>query len=143
MRSADNPVWLAQRALLALALMIGFYVLALGIIAFLLWIPYEMYAVVGRVNGRIAGACVITAFAVAVALIPRRDHFEAPGPRLFENEHPQLFALIREVAAATNQPVPAEVYLINDVNAWVAQRGGVMGLGSRPIMGIGLPLISR
>jgi heat shock protein HtpX len=33
------------------------------------------------------------------------------------------------------------VYLVNDVNAFVAQRGGVMGLGSRRVMGLGLPLM--
>jgi heat shock protein HtpX len=141
MRSADNPIWLAQRAVFAIALMVGFYVLALAIIAILLWIPYEAYVLAGRVNGRVLMGCVLTAFAVGAALIPRRDHFEPPGPRLFEDEHPQLFALIRDVAAATNQPVPEEVYAVNDVNAWVAQRGGIMGFGARPIMGLGLPLV--
>jgi heat shock protein HtpX len=141
MRTADNPLWLAQRALLAIALMVGFYVLALAIIGLLLWIPYEAYVLGGRVSGRLTIGCVITALGVAAALIPRRDHFEPPGPRLLEDEHPRLFALIRDVATATNQPVPEEVYVVDGVNAWVAQRGGVMGFGSRPIMGLGLPLV--
>ena len=141
MRSADNPLWLAQRAILAIVLMVGFYALALFVIGLLLWIPYEGYVVFERLNGRVTLLCLVTAFAVATALVPRRDHFEPPGPRLLEDEHPQLFALIRDVATATDQPVPEEVYLVNDVNAWVAQRGGVMGFGSRPIMGVGLPLV--
>ena len=37
--------------------------------------------------------------------------------------------------------MPAEVYLVPDVNAWVAQRGGLMGVGGRRIMGLGLPLL--
>ena len=37
--------------------------------------------------------------------------------------------------------MPAEVYLIPDVNAWVSQRGGIMGFGSRRVVGIGLPLL--
>jgi hypothetical protein len=37
--------------------------------------------------------------------------------------------------------MPKEVYLVPDVNAWVSQRGGVMGIGSRRIMGVGLPLL--
>ena len=37
--------------------------------------------------------------------------------------------------------MPADVYLVNDVNAFVTERGGVMGLGSRRVMGIGLPLL--
>jgi Zn-dependent protease with chaperone function len=38
--------------------------------------------------------------------------------------------------------MPSEIYLIGDVNAWVADRGGLMGFGSRRVMGIGLPLLS-
>jgi hypothetical protein len=37
--------------------------------------------------------------------------------------------------------MPAEDYLVSDVNAWVAQRGGVLGMGGRRIMGLGLPLL--
>jgi hypothetical protein len=37
--------------------------------------------------------------------------------------------------------MPAEVYLVADLNAWVAQRGGIMGFGSHRVMGLGLPLL--
>jgi Zn-dependent protease with chaperone function len=37
--------------------------------------------------------------------------------------------------------MPTEVYLLMEPNAFVAQRGGIMGLGSRRVMGIGLPLL--
>jgi hypothetical protein len=37
--------------------------------------------------------------------------------------------------------MPAEVYLIPEVNAWVGQRGGFLGFGSYRVMGIGLPLL--
>jgi hypothetical protein len=37
--------------------------------------------------------------------------------------------------------MPPEVYLVGDMNAWVAQRGGIMGFGSRRVMGLGLPLL--
>jgi len=36
--------------------------------------------------------------------------------------------------------MPKEVYLIADVNASVAQRGGILGVGSRRVVGLGLPL---
>jgi heat shock protein HtpX len=49
--------------------------------------------------------------------------------------------MIDEVAREAEQPPPAEVYAVMEVNAWVAHRGGVMGLGSRPVMGLGLPLM--
>jgi Zn-dependent protease with chaperone function len=53
-----------------------------------------------------------------------------------------LFALIRDVAEKTAQAMPDHVYLVSDVNAFVAQRGGIMGFFSRRVMGLGLPLLS-
>jgi heat shock protein HtpX len=37
--------------------------------------------------------------------------------------------------------LPQDVYLIPEVNAWVARRGGVMGFGSRRAKGLGLSLL--
>jgi len=53
----------------------------------------------------------------------------------------RMFRLIEEIADATGQPMPEEVYLLPDANAFVGRRGGLMGIGSRRVMGIGLPLI--
>jgi Zn-dependent protease with chaperone function len=133
--------WLIRRAALAVALMVGFYVLAVAIALGLLWIPYAEFAYVHRVHPKLAIVCVGAALAILWALVPRPDHFEAPGPRLDERTHPKLFGVINQVASATEQEPPADVYLLNDVNAWVAQRGGTMGFGSHRVMGIGLPLL--
>jgi heat shock protein HtpX len=132
---------LIVRAILAIALMVGFYVLALALCAGLLWIPYAEWAYFHRAHGKILFACVGTAGAILYAIVPRRDHFAPPGPELLEADQPRLFQLVREVAMATGQLLPAEVYLLSDVNAWVTHRGGVMGFGSRRVMGIGLPLL--
>jgi len=37
--------------------------------------------------------------------------------------------------------MPREVYLIPSSNAWVASRGGIMGIGSRRVMAVGIPLL--
>jgi len=137
--NTDNS--LARRALLALGLMIGFYVLALSIAGILLWIPYSVWVYLGRVQVKIAFVCIASGLTVVWAILPRIDRFIPPGPRLDEGSCPDLFRMIREVAAATNQEEPADVYVVNEVNAWVTHRGGIMGFGSRRVMGIGLPLI--
>jgi hypothetical protein len=64
-----------------------------------------------------------------------------PGPLLYLQEQPRLFALIDELARETGQKEPDDVYLIHDVNAWVTQRGGFPGFGGRRVMGIGLPVL--
>jgi Zn-dependent protease with chaperone function len=75
------------------------------------------------------------------AILPRPDRFVPPGPSVTALNEPPLFELLTEVATATRQEMPAEVYFVNDVNAFVAQRGGIMGFGSRRVMGLGLPLM--
>lgn len=86
-------------------------------------------------------AGVIVAGSMLWSLVPRRDKFVAPGLPLERTSHPRLFAELDRIAGALHEPLPREVYLIGEPNAWVADRGGVMGFGSRRVMGLGLPLL--
>jgi Zn-dependent protease with chaperone function len=130
------------RAVLAIALLVGFYATALGLALGLLAIPYLMYTEGKRVYIKVALLCVVGAGAILWSILPRIRRWEEPGPRLTEEEQPRLFAIIRDVARRMEMPMPAEVYLIADVNAFVTQRGGFLGLGSRKVMGIGLGLLA-
>jgi Zn-dependent protease with chaperone function len=121
--------------------MVGFYVFAISIVALLLVLPYLEYRVVGRVEGRLGAFALLGAGAIIWAIVPRWDRFDDPGPRLTEVEHPRLFAALRQVARDTGQAMPSEIFLVAQLNAWVAQRGGFMGFGSRRVMGLGLPLL--
>ena len=132
---------LAGRALLAVGLMIGFYLMAIAIAAALLYVPYATWVLADRIDGRVTLFCLGGAGLILWSIVPRPDRFEAPGPALADTEHPRLFSQLREIAAATEQTMPREVYLVGDVNAWVSSRGGVMGFGSRRVMGLGLPLL--
>jgi Zn-dependent protease with chaperone function len=132
---------LAGRAALAVLLFVGFYVLALGIAGALLYIPYAEVTYLHRVNGRITIFAVVGAGAILWAIMPRIDRFKAPGPTLTRRDQPRLFATLEDVARLAEQEMPPEVYLVPEMNAWVAQRGGIMGFGSRRVMGLGLPLM--
>ena len=132
---------LALRAVISLVLMVGFYVLALAMALGVLWLPYAEWRYANRVDGRLVGFSLVGAFLILQSIVPRRDTFVAPGPRLSEEQQPKLFEQLRGVAASAEQEMPSEVYLVADVNAWVSQRGGLMGLGARRIMGVGLPLL--
>jgi heat shock protein HtpX len=129
------------RIAVSLVLMIGFYALALGVSGALLWVVSLELRSFDRIDLRATFFCLLTAGAILWSLLPRRDRFEAPGPRLTAETQPELFALVHRVAAETNQQMPAEVYLVPEVNAWVSHRGGMMGIGSRRVMGIGLTLL--
>ena len=48
---------------------------------------------------------------------------------------------MKRVAARTGEALPEEIYLIEDVDGGIAYRGGFLGIGSRRVMFIGLPLL--
>jgi heat shock protein HtpX len=135
------PSSLAGRFFLAVLLMIGFYVLALAICAVLLYLPYAIVVEGHRLPIKLLIFCLVGVWIILRSIMPRPDHFAPPGPRLTQQEHPNLHKVVEQIAQATEQAPPAEIYLTPEVNAWVSQRGGVMGIGSRRVMGLGLPLM--
>src|SRR5687767_6359478 len=84
---------LQQRAVLALLLMVGFYVFALAVAGVLLWVPYAEVMYMERINGRLTLFCIIGGLTILWAILPRIDKFEAPGPRLTPANAPQLFTM--------------------------------------------------
>lgn len=133
---------LAARAVMAVLLTIGFYLLAFGIVAALLGGVYAELAYANEILVKPTIMAVIAAGLILWSILPRFDRFTAPGPRLEERDQPELFEVLRGISAATSEEMPAEVYLLGgEVNAWVAQRGGIMGIGSRRVMAVGLPLL--
>jgi len=132
---------LAGRAALAVLLMFGFYVLAAGVVLALVYLPYAEWHYADRLDLRLLVFSLVGALAVLSGVAPRFDRFRAPGPRLARQEQPRLFEIVDQIAKATDQRTPRDVFLVPELNAWVAQRGGIVGIGSRRVMGLGLPLL--
>lgn len=121
----------------SLGLVIGFYLLLLVFSLGLLLIPiltpiFHLYLLV---------ICWPTAFLTLWAARPRLDRFQQPGIALKEEQAPKLYQMIREIAHLSEQEMPKQIYLFNDYNAFVTHRGGVLGIGSKKILGIGWPLL--
>jgi heat shock protein HtpX len=141
---------LLLRAVVAMLSMVTFYGLALGASAALLYGAYDVGAfALTQVRGRgviflvlLAGGMGFAGLVVLWSILPRPDRFTPPGPELRQADQPALFKEIHQVAAMTGQRAPAHVYLVPDVNAFVTERGGWMGLGSRRVMGLGLALLN-
>src|SRR5437868_7821156 len=121
---------LRQRALLAIALTVGFYALALALMAGMIWIIF-----LPNVPGRALAFCIFGVIAIAISIIPWPRRFIPPGPLLNPAGQPRLFAELRTVAQAVGEPMPAEVYITPEMNAGVLQRG------RRRVMVLGLPLM--
>lgn len=134
---------LALFAALAMLMVLLSYIFILLLAAACVYIPFLIIVNAASFQTfALLAAGVIVAGSMIWSLVPRRDHFVAPGLPLEHASHPRLFAELELIAAALREPLPTEVYLIGDANAWVADRGGIMGFGSRRVMGLGLPLLA-
>ena len=140
MKPSSHPS-LFGRAVLAVLLTIGFYGLALLTALGLLFLIYLEVAALHTINVRLTLLALFGAIVILWSIFPRIDRFVAPGPTLTRAKYPRLFSEIDAISKATGQEMPQDVYLIPDVNAFVAERGGFMGIGTKRVMGIGLPLL--
>jgi heat shock protein HtpX len=134
---------LAGWAALAVAMVVCSYIVTILLAAACVYLPYLVVTrITANIQAWILLLCgIVMGATILWSLVPRRDHFAAPGPRLEPASQPRLFTELRSIAQSLDEPMPVEVYLIADVNAWVAERGGTMGIGSRRVMGLGLPLM--
>ncbi|CAM2010983.1 M48 family metallopeptidase [Acanthopleuribacter pedis] len=127
-----------------------FYLLALGALFYAASATIGVALIAFGIGMVVWGSIALLKFAIVPmgvgagllwAIAPRFDRFDPPWPELTEEEYPRLFAVIREIATKTGQKEPDHVYAVPDVNAFVAQRGGLLGFGGKRIMGIGWPLM--
>jgi heat shock protein HtpX len=135
---------LAAWAALAAIAVVFSYVFTLFLAVAAAYLPYLLLTHTTAFNVQVLALFlggIVVAATMIWSLIPRRDRFTPPGPLLSREEQPRLFAEIEQIAGAFNEPMPTAVYLTPEVNAWVGQRGGVMGIGSSRVMGLGLPLM--
>lgn len=145
-----HSLWIRIQAVVALVLAAAFYVVALGSAAGLAWAGYALGTTITHIRGRGIIAVAVGALALVCAglvvmwsILPRWQRFVPPGPELERQKHPRLFKEIDRIAAMTQEAAPRHVYLVANVNAFVSERGGIMGLFSTRVMGLGLPLLSN
>ncbi|WP_037608086.1 M48 family metallopeptidase [Streptacidiphilus rugosus] len=136
------------RAVQALALLMGFYLLALGALALIALVDFLVLE--NASDGFNTGALKLVAFSVVVAIpiargvfFVRRPKDEAPpGISVSEQQQPELWARVRTLAEQVGTRAPAEIRLIPQVNAAVSENPRLLGLipGHRRML-IGVPLL--
>jgi Zn-dependent protease with chaperone function len=127
---------LAGRFAAAIALTVGFYLLALGIAGGLLAVAILPWVLGGHGNIWISLTTLVLGVTILVAIVPRRRRFEAPGVLVRRDEQPRLLALIEEESRALALEPPDEVYVNFEANAAVTEAGR-----RRRVMIVGLPLL--
>jgi Zn-dependent protease with chaperone function len=138
---AKNSPSLTGRALVMLALFVGFYLLALTLATVLIAAPVLEFVLADRLHAQLLLAS-LAGLGILWALVPRRrETWVDPGPRFTAETQPELTALVHHVATSVGQQMPSALYLIDDMNAFVATRGGFMGIGGTRVLAVGVPLL--
>jgi Zn-dependent protease with chaperone function len=127
---------LAGRFAAAIALTIGFYVLALVLAVGLLAFAIVPWLTSAPQNIFLSFTALFLGSSILIAIVPRRIRFEAPGPKITPAQEPRLFGLVGEEARAAAEPLPDDVYLTMEANAAVAQVGR-----RRRVLIVGIPLL--
>ena len=141
-RSAPRRPILVLWAILTVILVATAYVVALAIAAGCGYLSLVMLSELSFIRVMVGLAAAVCALSILWSLIPRRDRFTPPSRAFDPARQPRLFQEIAAIANEFEEPMPESVYLIVEPNAWVAQRGGLLGFGSRRVMAIGLPLFA-
>lgn len=131
---------MASRALLALMLMLGFYLLVVVIVAGLVVIPLLLFTKSPAIAIKIGIPCWIVAYVIVRSALPRFGSYETPGVEITAEQQPELFSMVREVARKTSQRMPERIYMVPDANAMVYEKGGFFGLLSTRVLCLGYPL---
>jgi Zn-dependent protease with chaperone function len=137
---------IAVSAGLAVGMLVGYFALALALVAGLGLLTFHVVtgpgtAAVGAKLGVITGVLAVAVLRAAF-LVERRGDDAPDGVPVARHEEPELWALVDEVSAELGVRPPDDLRLVEDVNAFVHQDTRLLGLvGGRRHMGIGLPLL--
>jgi len=83
---------------------------------------------------------VVVGFTMLRSLLLDESSFEPNGIQIDLSKEPVLAREIGAVASALKEPMPSQVYLLGDANAFVSEPAQ-SGAGRRRILGLGLPLL--
>lgn len=135
---------LARRALLLLTLWLGFWLLGIGLVCGLLWIPFAQAHYRSSVDfSGIVAACA--ALTLAYALRPRSGQkpSDITGPPALQREQaPALFSFIERIGSELGATAPVEIHLVTGATAFIYAKRSWTGRVSQLTVGLGLPLFA-
>ncbi|MEU7559249.1 M48 family metalloprotease [Streptomyces eurythermus] len=133
------------RALRALVLLLGFYLLSLVLLAALAGVDVLVFSWGhGPLTAKVGFVTVLLAIPVVRGMLMLRTPKgeDPPGLPVTDADEPRLWALVRELAAAAGTRAPDRILLTGEVNASVSEDPRLLGLlpGPRRLT-LGVPLL--
>ncbi|MFG2294960.1 M48 family metallopeptidase [Streptomyces sp. NPDC048603] len=135
------------RALRALVLLAGFYLLGLVLIAALA--GADWLVITKTDAGPLTAKIVIVSVVLSIPILRGMTMLRTPKPeptpgiRVTEAQEPRLWAAVRELADQVGTRAPDEIVLVDEVNAAVREEARLLGLlGGKRTLFLGLPLMT-
>lgn len=133
------------RAALSVAMLAGFYVVALALVVGLGALTVLSFeAGPSALGGKLGIFTLVVAGALVVAVwkVARTRPEPEPGLVVGPQDAPELWATVRELAGEAQTRVPDEIRLVGDVNAAVSEDARLLGLvGGHRRLYLGVPLL--
>jgi heat shock protein HtpX len=123
------------------------YLLAVALALCCLCLPILLFATLGIDTSFLFARGLLAVFGIAVgltilfSLIPKKADFDPKGVPIDLEKQPRLAGEIKAISSALREPMPTEVYLLADSNAFVMETSGSLGIGKRRVLALGLPLM--
>ncbi|MCH8620846.1 M48 family metallopeptidase [Undibacterium sp. TS12] len=141
-KSGSRPGNLTQRAFLVVALWLGFWILALGLVAGLAWIPLAQinHRSTIEFSGIVAGIAALT---LAYTLRPRRKEKksgESVKPLSRDTAAP-LYAMVERIGKELGVSATVNIHLIGGATAFISGNKNWLGRIKSLEVGLGLPLL--
>ncbi len=128
----------ARRAILVVALWAGFWLLALGLVLFLLWIFFIQAQTHMDLSGWVALGAALT---LAWALRPRGKQQQLGKAQPLARERaPKLYQMVETIGGKLGVVAPVEIHLVAAATAFIGAKRNWFGRVTHLQVGIGLAL---
>ncbi|GII91619.1 M48 family metallopeptidase [Sinosporangium siamense] len=134
----------ALRAVLAITLLSGFYLLVATLVGAALFFDLSLIFGFGlrSLQGAVGYTLAAGALIHALWVVSRRKQAEEPGIEVSREQEPELWHTVEDLARQVQTAPPDEIRLVAEVNAAVAEDTRLLGLRAvRRRMYIGVPLM--
>lgn len=135
-----------MRAVVAVALLVGVYVLVLVVLAAIVLVDVLLFVndrPIGFIWWAVIGGMLAFALLSGLFTIAGSSDDEVRGELVGEQDEPELWALVRRLSAEVGTRPPDRIFIVPEANAAVSQRTRLLGLvASTRRMYVGAPLLA-
>ena len=138
-----SSIWMSYPAATGIVLLLGYFVLAIAVGGGSVYLGLHLFATYSDTlhHWILFIFFFFNGVLILISMVPAPLSLKTEGARIQPWEHPRLFASVKKLAVVAGRKMPHEIRVVPELNAFIALRGGFLGIGCQKVLGIGLPLL--